>query len=89
MQSKRLIISGKVQGVFYRATAKRIADGMGVKGWIRNLDSGEVEALICGTETQVDHFIEWARSGPDLASVNKIEIINEQEEFFEKFIIKK
>lgn len=89
MYCKRLIVSGKVQGVFYRATAKKVADEFGVKGWIKNLGNGDVEAYICGTETQLKNFIEWARRGSHLSSVEKIEIFDEKEEFFGSFQIKK
>jgi len=89
MPAKRIIISGRVQGVFYRATAKQIADQLGLKGWVRNLKSGEVEAFVCGEESGIKLFIEWAWRGPDMAIVEMLEIFDEKEVDMEKFQIKR
>jgi len=72
--TKQLIISGKVQGVFYRASAKKIADQMGVQGWIKNLANGNVEAVISGSEEQINQFIKWAWEGPPKSRVDHIDI---------------
>lgn len=67
-----LKISGKVQGVFYRASAKQIADELKVKGWIRNTGSGNVEAFVTGEELLVEQFINWCKQGPPMADVKEI-----------------
>ncbi len=59
-----LIIKGDVQGVFYRVTAKEVADKLNITGWIKNTDSGEVEALVSGTEQALEQFIGWCKKGP-------------------------
>ena len=72
--SRRLLIHGKVQGVYYRASAVIEAQRLGLAGWVRNRGSGEVEAVVCGTEAAIEAFIDWARKGPPAARVDRIEI---------------
>ena len=72
MKTFHLLISGKVQGVFFRATAKRVAEENGIKGWIKNTPDGKVEALITGNSTSTDKFISWCRSGPESAEVENV-----------------
>ncbi len=86
MYCVNIIVKGKVQGVFYRASAKDEAIALGVKGWIRNLENGDVEAVACGEEKEVKEFIEWCRQGPIRADVKEL-IITETPgvEEFESF----
>ncbi len=72
MPTLHLLIKGKVQGVFYRATAKKIAEELGVKGWIKNTKDNNVESIISGGEEQVQQFIEWCKKGPARAEVNEV-----------------
>lgn len=69
-----VFVSGIVQGVFFRANTKRVADQLGVKGWVRNLLDGRVEAVFEGDKRAVDEIIEWCRSGPPLARVEHVEV---------------
>jgi acylphosphatase len=69
-----VFISGRVQGVFFRANARREALRLGVKGWIRNLYDGRVEAVIEGEEDKVKMMVEWCKRGPPGAIVSKVEI---------------
>ncbi|MBS7641552.1 MAG: acylphosphatase [Candidatus Bathyarchaeia archaeon] len=69
-----VFVSGRVQGVFFRANARREALKLGVKGWIRNLPDGRVEAIIEGEEDKVKMMVEWCRRGPPGAIVSRIEI---------------
>ncbi len=69
-----VFISGRVQGVFFRSTAKEWADELGIKGWIRNLPDGRVEAVIEGDKDKVDEMLELLRRGPPLAVVEDVEI---------------
>lgn len=89
MPTRRLKIHGKVQGVFYRATAKKIADQIGLTGWVKNLKTGEVEAVICGSDDQLERFIVWAWEGSERAEVSHIDIKNEPEEIFSSFLVKR
>ncbi len=69
-----VFISGRVQGVFFRSTAKEWADELGIKGWIRNLPDGRVEAVIEGDKDKVDEMLELLRRGPPLAVVEDVKI---------------
>jgi len=71
-------ISGRVQGVFFRAHTKELADELGLTGWVRNLPDGRVEAVFEGEEDAVKEVIEWCKRGPPLASVEKVEVRYEQ-----------
>lgn len=75
MYQAHLIISGNVQGVYYRASCKEYASGLGLKGWVRNLDDGSVEALAQGEKERIDRFIEWCKKGPPQAKVEEVKII--------------
>ena len=70
----RVIISGKVQGVFFRMETKRAAHRFRVNGWVQNKRDGTVEALFEGETKNVDDIIEWCRKGPEMASVTGIQI---------------
>ena len=78
MKTVRLTIKGKVQGVFYRATAKDVADLTGVKGWVKNLPNDNVEIMATATEETLQKFINWCRQGPPRAKVENV-IVKELE----------
>ena len=69
-----VIIRGRVQGVWFRQSTLKTATGLGLAGWVRNLASGEVEALFEGKEPAVEQMLQWCRSGPPLAKVTDIEV---------------
>lgn len=87
MPTKRLLIKGKVQGVFYRASAKDAAEKLGVSGWIRNTEEGAVEVLASGTEEQVQEFIRWCWQGPARAEVKQVVVQEMGDEQFTGFRI--
>lgn len=88
MPTLHLIIRGKVQGVFYRASAKKMATAFSIKGWIRNTDNGNVESLVSGTHEQLKNYVNWCRQGPAEANVIDV-IVSENEEIeFESFVIR-
>ena len=72
MKTVRLTIKGKVQGVFYRATAKDVADLIGVKGWVKNLPNDNVEIAATATEEILQKFINWCKQGPPKARVDDV-----------------
>ncbi|MCS7102510.1 MAG: acylphosphatase [Candidatus Korarchaeum sp.] len=74
-----LRIYGRVQGVFFRSTMREIANELGVNGWVRNMPDGSVEAIVEGERDRVEELIRWARRGPPLAKVERVEV--EWEEF--------
>ena len=67
-----VVISGQVQGVWYRASTKAKAEGLGLTGWVKNTAKGDVEALFEGEESVVDEMIAWCWKGPPLAQVTAI-----------------
>ena len=67
-----LIISGRVQGVWYRESMRQEALRLGVDGWVRNRADGTVEAVISGQAAHVDALLAWARTGPPLAQVAEV-----------------
>lgn len=72
-----VFISGLVQGVFFRQNTKEKALEVGLKGWVKNLQDGRVEAVFEGEEEKIEEMIEWLKEGPILAKVEKIEKIEE------------
>ena len=74
MEDKRahLIIAGKVQGVFYRASAKDKAVSLGLKGYVKNLPGGSVELVAEGSPEKLNQLIEWCKDGPANAKVNEV-----------------
>jgi acylphosphatase len=73
----RIVVSGRVQGVFYRASCAAAARRFELGGWVRNMRDGRVEAAFEGPDQDVDAMIEWCRRGPEMASVDTIEITSE------------
>lgn len=72
MTRKRVIVSGAVQGVFFRDTCRRTAVSEGVQGWVRNLSDGTVEAVFEGGSDAVGRLVDWARQGPPNARVDEV-----------------
>lgn len=72
MKTVRLTIKGKVQGVFYRATAKDVAGMLGIKGWVRNLPDNNVEVTATAAEDVLQKFIGWCKQGPPKAKVDEV-----------------
>ena len=70
----RVIISGRVQGVWFRASTKQKAEQLGLMGWVRNTADGKVEAVFEGEENVVNQMIKWCYLGPPLSKVQNIEI---------------
>lgn len=70
----RLIIHGRVQGVFFRDSMRREAQRLGVAGWVRNRSDGAVEASVQGEADAVGAIVRWTHSGPEYAQVERVEI---------------
>lgn len=80
MTRKRVIVSGLVQGVYFRGTCRATAAAQGVRGWVRNLPDRTVEAVFEGETERVGQLVDWAREGPETARVEKIEVYDEEPE---------
>ena len=74
----RILVTGRVQGVFFRQTLKVMAKRNNILGWVRNLKDGRVEAVLEGSEEGLDRVIEWAHAGPANARVDDVDIRNEE-----------
>jgi acylphosphatase len=85
MPTVHLLVKGKVQGVFYRASAKEIAEELGVTGWIKNTEEGDVEITAKGSDAQLQKFIEWCKIGPRRAIVTAVETSELEEASFKGF----
>ena len=84
---KRILVSGRVQGVFFRDTCRRVAREAGVAGSARNLDDGRVEVIAEGDQHAVAEVIEWCRGGTDYAHVTSVDIADEEPEGLTDFSI--
>lgn len=73
MKHLNICVSGAVQGVFYRASAKAVADQLGVKGFVTNQDDGSVYMEAEGDDFSLELFLEFCHKGPDRAVVDKVE----------------
>jgi acylphosphatase len=73
MLCKKCLVGGRVQGVFYRATAARRARELGISGYARNLPDGRVEVLACGEDAAVDAFVRWLWIGSSASKVTSVE----------------
>jgi len=82
------VVSGRVQGVFFRDTARRRAEAAGVAGWIRNRSDGGVEAVFEGDPERLEEMVDFSRHGPSRAEVAKVEVIDEEPEGLSGFEIR-
>ncbi len=74
MISAHIKVSGHVQGVSFRSNAERMADRLGLRGWVSNLSDGSVEMVVEGPEGYVEDFIEWCSVGPSGAIVDDVRV---------------
>lgn len=68
----RIVVEGRVQGVWFRESTRRMAEQTGVSGWVRNRADGSVEAVFEGSRSAVDQAVAWAWSGPERAVVTAL-----------------
>jgi acylphosphatase len=77
---KRVVISGRVQGVFFRDSIRQRAESAGVAGWVRNTPDGTVEAVFEGPAEAVEALVEFSRRGPARAEVAGVDVTEEEPE---------
>jgi len=87
MQTIHIQISGKVQGEYYRASARDAAQKLKLTGWVKNMSNGDVEATATGNEESLAKFVEWCREGPPGAKVENVVVNKLDEKAFEEFLI--
>jgi acylphosphatase len=84
---RRVIVHGRVQGVFFRDTTRRMARSRGLGGWVRNTPNGTVEAAFEGEGEAVESMVRWSRDGPRGAVVERVEVTDEEPEGLAEFRI--
>ncbi|MEJ7716682.1 MAG: acylphosphatase [Thermoleophilaceae bacterium] len=77
---RKVVVKGEVQGVFFRESTEQEAQDQGVSGWVANRDDGAVEAVFEGESEAVENMVEWCRSGPSSASVDRVDSSDEEPE---------
>jgi acylphosphatase len=77
---RRIVISGRVQGVFFRDSTRRRAESLGVAGWASNLPDGSVEVVAEGEPDAVEQLVAFCRSGPRRAEVDDVDVTDEEPE---------
>ncbi len=85
---RHVIVSGRVQGVFFRDSTRREAERLGVAGWVRNVDDGTVEAVLEGEASAVEAMLEFCRRGPERARVDSLEVAEQAVEGLRDFEIR-
>ena len=88
MIRRRVLVSGLVQGVFFRDTCRRVATRAGVAGWVRNLPDGRVEAVFEGATEAVERMVAWAGQGPERARIDELSVTDEPAEGLTAFRIR-
>ena len=78
MIRRRVIVHGRVQGVFFRDSVRERAQSRGVAGWVRNRDDGTVEAAFEGTGDDVEALVRFCGDGPGRADVDRIDVLDEE-----------
>ncbi|HEY1539933.1 MAG TPA: acylphosphatase [Solirubrobacteraceae bacterium] len=86
--ARHVLVTGAVQGVFFRDTLRRRAVGCGVTGWVRNRAEGSVEARLEGEPDAVAALVLWCRSGPPHASVDDLVVTNVEVAGFDAFRVR-
>lgn len=85
----RVFVSGRVQGVYYRANTRDAARARDVDGWVRNLSDGRVEAVFEGDETAVEGMIEWCHTGSPAATVRDVDVSYEEPQAESGFTVRR
>lgn len=89
MKALRIIVSGKVQGVFFRASAKEKADELSINGFVQNLPDGRLHIEAEGTEENLKKFVDWCHQGPPRSKVTHVNLQEGSAKNFERFEIKR
>lgn len=89
IETIHLTVKGKVQGVFYRVSAKKAADRLGITGWVKNTASGDVEIMASGEKGALQEYIDWCKQGPSGARVREVVIAPGEGSTFLNFAIER
>lgn len=88
MIRRRVVVHGRVQGVFFRDATRRLAQQRGVAGWVANRHDGTVEAVFEGDDEAVDALVRFAHTGPRGAEVEHVDVVDEQPEGLRGFDVR-
>lgn len=86
--ARRVVVHGRVQGVFFRDTCRREAEARGVAGWVTNAYDGTVEAVFEGPPEAVDDMVAWAKQGPRSATVDRVDVSDAEPSAASRFEIR-
>ena len=75
---RRVVVAGRVQGVWFRESCRREAEALGASGWVRNRSDGTVEAAFEGAQSVVERLVGWCREGPPRARVERVDVTVEE-----------
>jgi len=90
MKHFNITVTGKVQGVFFRASTKAVADQLGVKGYVKNQTDGSVFIEAEGDDFSLNSFVDWCKEGPDKAVVENVEVVETELKNYRNFeVVKK
>lgn len=85
MERRRVLVTGEVQGVFFRDSLREEAERHGIDGWVRNCEDGSVEAVFEGEAVDLEAMVEFCRTGPSHADVDDVEVTSEEPEGLDGF----
>ena len=89
MKCAHLIVSGRVQGVFFRANVRDKALQLRLKGYAKNLESGDVEVVAEGDEKKINELVDFIKKGPGIASVTGVQVKHKEPESFKNFEVRR
>ncbi|WP_207533761.1 acylphosphatase [Desertivirga arenae] len=90
MKHYSIKVKGKVQGVLYRAATKAVADQLGVRGYVKNLEDGSVQIEAEGDDFSLENFLEWCNEGPEKAVVESVDVVEAELKNYSNFeVVKK
>lgn len=88
-EARHFWVTGRVQGVYFRASTQARAQALGLTGWVRNLADGRVEGLACGDVAALQALMDWLTLGPDTAEVSHLEVRSVEAGDFSRFDIRR
>ena len=88
MRRVRVLVSGRVQGVFFRQRTIRLARSLDCAGWVMNRQDGRLEAVFEGSEAAVEQLVAWCHEGPERAVVDGVEVVDEEPEGLQGFEVR-
>lgn len=89
MKRVHVHVTGKVQGVYFRDTTRKEAEKRGVRGWVRNLEDGRVEAVFEGEDDAVEAMVAFCHEGPERARVESVDVEDEEPEGLDGFKVRR